>query len=283
MRDNNKVFAHPSLVSLDAFGTIYRPRRPVAEQYASVAGALGIDKSAAEIERRFRDIYAELQTTYPNYGKHTGLDSPEQWWLEMVVRLFEVPHYTKDPESARLCRKLVDHFTSSAAYQLYDDVIPVLSVLRDHAIPVVVATNSDPRVSKVLHSLGVSEYIGASEVYTSYDVGCEKPDRRFFQAIARAHAPGRPLLEFLENCWHIGDSYNKDFLGSVRAGWNGVFLDRSRQSPFFAGPIPVSEVDGCFTEAAPAQEAEGAFHVIANNRMVISGLAQILLVFEFGE
>ena len=42
-----------------------------------------------------------------------------------------------------------------------------------------------------------------------------------------------PPGDFLSDCWHVGDSYNNDYIGAVRAGWNGVLLDRNRTSEFF--------------------------------------------------
>lgn len=286
MRDNNDVFARPQIVSFDGFGTIYYPSKPVHEQYHEIGSKMGLEKSAADIEKDFGSLYQELQREYPNYGREAGLESPDKWWLELIVKLFNIPHYTKDESSAQLCQTLLDHFTTEKAYRLYDDVIPVLSILKEHEIPAVVATNSDPRVRKILKNLGVSNYINDSNIYVSYDYETEKPDRRFYIAIAKDYWTAKtsqsrlPAL-FLENCWHVGDDYNKDFLGAVRAGWNGVYLDRQHQSPFFSGKkIPVSELDGCFMSQAQELASNEDFHIIANNRVVISNLTQILRAFD---
>lgn len=287
MRDNSDVFARPEIVSFDGFETLYYPRKPVAEQYSDIASSMGLKKSVEDIERDFGVIYLELQREHHNYGKRSGLKSTDEWWLELTVKLFGIPHYSKDDSSAKLCRKLLDHFTSDKAYALYDDVIPVLSVLRDHDISAVVATNSDPRVLKILQSLGVSNYINDSDVYISYEIDAAKPEKEFYDAIAKRyrsshHSERRLSSQFLENCWHIGDDYDKDFLGAVRAGWNGVYLDRRRQSQFFSGKkIPVSQLDGCFTDQAQELDlSDGDFHIIANNRLVISNLTQLLRVFD---
>lgn len=287
MRDNSDVFARPEIVSFDGFGTLYYPRKPVAQQYCDIASSMGLKKSVEDIERDFGVIYLELQREHHNYGKRSGLNSTDEWWLELIVKLFGIPHYSKDDFSAKLCRKLLDHFTTDKAYALYDDVIPVLSVLRDHDISAIVATNSDPRVLKILQSLGVSDYINDSEVHISYEIDAAKPEKEFYDAIAKRyrsshHSARRLSSQFLENCWHIGDDYEKDFLGAVRAGWNGVYLDRRRQSQFFSGKkIPVSQLDGCFTDQAQELDlSDGEFHIIANNRMVISNLTQLLRVFD---
>lgn len=36
MRDNSDVFARPEIVSFDGFGTLYYPRKPVAEQLSLI-------------------------------------------------------------------------------------------------------------------------------------------------------------------------------------------------------------------------------------------------------
>ena len=78
--------------------------------------------------------------------------------------------------------------------------------------------------------------------FLSYDSDYSKPTKAFFDEIAlveyRAHVDANyrsknyPPGDFLSDCWHVGDSYNNDYIGAVRAGWNGVLLDRNRTSEF---------------------------------------------------
>jgi hypothetical protein len=42
------------LLCVDAFGTLFRPRSPIAEQYGQVARAMGVKISDEEIAREFK-------------------------------------------------------------------------------------------------------------------------------------------------------------------------------------------------------------------------------------
>jgi hypothetical protein len=42
------------LLCVDAFGTLFRPRRPIAEQYGQVARGMGVKISDEEIAKEFK-------------------------------------------------------------------------------------------------------------------------------------------------------------------------------------------------------------------------------------
>lgn len=42
------------LLCLDAFGTIFSPKRPIAEQYAEVARSFGIESDAKDVGAAFK-------------------------------------------------------------------------------------------------------------------------------------------------------------------------------------------------------------------------------------
>jgi hypothetical protein len=42
------------LLCVDAFGTLFRPRSPIAEQYGSVARGMGVQVSDDEVARAFK-------------------------------------------------------------------------------------------------------------------------------------------------------------------------------------------------------------------------------------
>jgi len=110
-----------------------------------------------------------------------------------------------------------------------------------------IVTNSDDRVPGVLSSLGLS--IGPRRVGTaatrqasahdgddvsfvvlSYDAGCEKPDRRIFEAAEEMLAECIEADEEVDarnfEKLYVGDDLEKDVLGAKDAGWHGVLLDR---------------------------------------------------------
>lgn len=135
-------------------------------------------------------------------------------------------------------------------YKLYPEVIPLLQAIRSpppnwpyNSTVIGVITNSDPRVTSVLNSLGVgvrshvsitSEDCETNEdkalldfVTLSYDVGCEKPDIGIFNA---ARMAGHQSVGGSDaGAWryvHVGDELVKDYQGAESAGWKGILVSR---------------------------------------------------------
>ncbi|CAN3364971.1 hypothetical protein DICA3_F14422 [Diutina catenulata] len=278
IRESATQFPKPNLLSFDGFGTLYVPRTPVPEQYHEVGKSMGFNVDIATLETRFKDAYARLSEQHPMWGK-SSMRSADDWWTELVADVFKLDK--SDNRAAKLSDALVEHFTTKDAYKVYDDVIPTLTALKDANIPLVLSSNSDPRVYKLLENLGLKEFFG-DEVFLSYELEVEKPNRQFFQHIASTkYGASKPFdYDFLEGCWHVGDSYNADFLGSVRSGWNGILLDRERTSEFLAAKDRMkASNDGCFMSANPGQEENPDTMVIANNRVIIGGLDQLRGLF----
>lgn len=114
-----------------------------------------------------------------------------------------------------------------------------------------VITNSDHRVISILNDLGIGvrEYkstvpgqphpekgVGDSAlidfVAFSYDIGCEKPDRKIFDAARRIWKDLNPEADYgMLVPVHAGDDYRKDFWGAQNASWNAILVDeRVRES-----------------------------------------------------
>lgn len=114
-----------------------------------------------------------------------------------------------------------------------------------------VITNSDNRTADILTSMGVRvnpihygdkpkrgdfdpEKFDIDFTVLSYDVGCEKPDRRIFGAAEEMvvsmleQEPGstrKPELEHWRKVY-VGDEHDKDVVGATDAGWQAVLIDR---------------------------------------------------------
>lgn len=293
VRDTYNKFAKPNLISFDLFDTLYTPKSSISKQYNEIASKeFGINKSIEEIESKFPIIYKELQLKYPNWGKLNGITNSNEWWMKLIVQLFEIPHYDTDKNSLKLCQRLLTHFTSDQAYRVYDDVIPVLEELTKRNIKLVISTNSDDRVSKILESLNLSKYFETQDVHLSYNIGYTKPDKAFFDIVldkyylvegknkSKAHVP---RSKFLEKCWHIGDRYDEDFVGSIKAGWNGVLIDRNRRSKFFNTEQlkqTKPEYEACFSELGQSDISDDKLRLIANNRVAATDLKEILRIFD---
>lgn len=281
-------FALPKLVSFDLWGTLYAPIKPVPEQHYDIShGEFGISKLVLSITTEFPQIFSSLSKEFPNYGKYSGhIHSSDNWWLELVARLYKIPR--TDAKTQKLFERLMAHFESAEAYVLYEDVKPVLDTLRANNIPIVAASNSDDRVYKILENLGISQYFSDADIHLSYDVGHAKPDRKFFASYldkyyqqSKKVDPSITMTTFLEGVWHVGDDYDRDFVGSVKAGCNGVFLDRLLESVFLCNQ-PTKKVvsNDCF-ESQCGNSVEGDdLIMLANNRVCVNGLQPLLRLFN---
>ena len=68
------------LICFDAFGTLFTPRKPVAQQYSEVAKSFGLGGfSDDDIAQSFKKAFKHESKTNPNYGKKTGMGA-EKWW-----------------------------------------------------------------------------------------------------------------------------------------------------------------------------------------------------------
>lgn len=86
------------VLTFDAFGTIFRPRQPIGQQYADAAGAHGLKGFTSQnVEATFRtgearerwcehantvEAFQSTKQKFVNYGKAEGLD-PKTWWANV--------------------------------------------------------------------------------------------------------------------------------------------------------------------------------------------------------
>ena len=73
------------LLCFDAFGTLFKPKQPVAEQYASVARLCGLDGfSVDQVQASFKSAFSGESKAHPNYGRASGMGA-EKWWTNVSV------------------------------------------------------------------------------------------------------------------------------------------------------------------------------------------------------
>nr|OQO24984.1 hypothetical protein B0A51_05759 [Rachicladosporium sp. CCFEE 5018]OQO26325.1 hypothetical protein B0A51_05176 [Rachicladosporium sp. CCFEE 5018]OQO26805.1 hypothetical protein B0A51_04388 [Rachicladosporium sp. CCFEE 5018] len=249
------------LLCLDAFGTLYTPKAPIATQYSEVAKSLGLSGfSDADLTTSFRAAFKHESKINPNYGRATSLGS-EKWWTSIIHGTF-APHLSEGQAMPKdLAPKLIERFNSKEGFTMYPDVLPLLRKLREDGressgkVVVGVITNSDDRTPDILKSLGLKVHpmrfgqtnaavpagLGDFDIdftVMSYDVGHEKPDGRCFEAAEEllrmtmqgSSAPGE---SFDLDTWHkiyVGDEYGKDVQGALGAGWHAVLIHREAES-----------------------------------------------------
>lgn len=161
------------VLAFDAFSTLFHPRRPVPELYASVADSFGLPPSVVtptKLQSAFKEAFKAQSKRYPNYGREEVLrgryGGPREWWSNVIQASFAKVLEEDNGRVVRLpdgmVESLLDLFASQQGYALYEDVEPLFRKLSEFKRSAVfdrvvtgVISNSDDRVPAVLKSLGL--------------------------------------------------------------------------------------------------------------------------------
>lgn len=204
----------------DAVHTILRPVPDVVSAYFLAGQRYGSSLTRKEVKFRFgvgrkEHFGTRIAAKETKPGSLPSSDEIEfQLWKELVGFVFED---IKPIDS--LFKDLWDHFASPDNWQLYDDVEPCLSAIKSDGNKIVIASNFDSRLHKVLKVRSLDSEI--DDVFCSAEVGFRKPDPMFYQVVADS-------LQFNgnEEVTMIGDDFENDFVGPREFGWNALHLDR---------------------------------------------------------
>ncbi len=130
---------------------------------------------------------------------HPELSTPELWWARVFATYAEGlsrcgwSHAATQSAFDALRAEIVD----ARAYSLFEDVVPVLTALREDRWRHVIVSNHVPELTDIVADLGIRAFF--ADVITSGQVGYEKPHAQMFEAALRCAIPGAPI-------WMIGDN-----------------------------------------------------------------------------
>ncbi|KAK9365675.1 hypothetical protein V1509DRAFT_666928 [Lipomyces kononenkoae] len=213
------ILPPPRLLTLDAFGTIYRPWPSVPDQYSQIYSQHFPTHAAVPpslVSTSFGKAYKSRVRSHPNY-----LGGEKEWWTNVIKMTFTIaaagafteshgPAAAPDPVvvAAReaFANDLYQHFNSGQAYMLMPDITDFLDSIH-RIVRIGVLSNSDTRCRVVLRELGVlardennsttvqqnatGDQLGRAgnawitrhqDVILSCEVGADKPDPRMFEA-----------------------------------------------------------------------------------------------------
>jgi putative hydrolase of the HAD superfamily len=146
-----------------------------------------------------------------------------------LVRIFGLP-----PGDSALLDALSERFLEPifANARVYDDVVPMLTRLRDDGFRTAIVSNSpwgSPALAwrGELQRLGLTNLVDAVVLCT--DVGWRKPARAVF-----LHAAAQVGVA-CNQCVFVGDDLQWDFEGSKAAGMQPVLIDRDDRHRGFRG------------------------------------------------
>ena len=201
-------------VVIDAVGTLIDPRPTVAEVYAAAARRQGMEVDTATVRRRFKEHFRRDEEDDLRGPMVTDEAIEYRRWRRIVGGV--LPRLP-DPDRAFL--ELWEHFGLPDAWATFDDGPPALESLRRAGLAIVVGSNFDGRLRRVLRGLPGLGDLAASAVISS-EVGVRKPHPDFYRAVCDRLGlpPGRVLS--------VGDDPENDGAGARRAGLRALLVDR---------------------------------------------------------
>jgi putative hydrolase of the HAD superfamily len=208
----------PQVIFLDAVGTLFGVRGSVGGIYSEVAARYGVDCEPEVLNRHF---YTAFKQAHPCVFPDVSIaDIPEyQWWREINRQTFMAAGvWAQFDDFDTFFRELYGYFATAAAWEIYPDVIPALTRWQQTGVKLGVLSNFDSRLYTVLEVLKLDRYF--STVTISTEVGAAKPHSKIFTAALGKYSRSS------DSAWHIGDSWDEDYLGASNAGLRAIWLDR---------------------------------------------------------
>jgi REG-2-like HAD superfamily hydrolase len=236
---NNKLTPRKRIraISCDVTGTLVSFQGKIEDHYGNAARACGVElppEQAALLPDAFKVAYKETSTKHPCFGNSTI--SSKEWWRICVRKSFDLVGCTsmKDDDQERVFQRVYSAFGGHGAYAAFPDAIPFLNWCHRRGIACGVISNADERYGdSILPMLGLRE---AMQFLTfSKNVGYEKPHRKIFETALKEAEPWLCLEKSYaleadplrpEEILHIGNDFQKDFVGATEAGFHAVLLDR---------------------------------------------------------
>jgi len=210
-------------VVFDAVGTLIYPDPPAPVVYAQVGAQYGSKLDANSIRPRFEIAFRAEDEIDRRQDWRTSEERERERWRHIVARVL---NDVADPETC--FQALFDHFSKPGAWRCDPSTPTVLSALADSGVMVGMASNYDSRLRSVL--AGKSDLAPLQTVCISSEIGWRKPSPEFFGAVCRSVGM-RPA-----NILFVGDDFENDMEGALKAGMRGVWLE-----PKNSHPIPKGE------------------------------------------
>ncbi|MDI3339277.1 MAG: HAD-IA family hydrolase [Sphaerobacter sp.] len=213
------------LVTFDVGGTLLTFRPDLARAYQEVLAEVGCSVEEARLAEALRAerVAADQRRAASVPPDHrVSVESGaarRRTFVANVLRAAGVP----DADLDRCVAAVQAAYDSPRMYTVYADARPTLRGLWDRGLKLGVVANTWPSMPRVLLALGFGEYLGFWVI--SELVGVEKPHPAIFHRAIEigGTVPSRAV--------HVGDDYQRDYLGARAAGLGAIVLDRTGSAP----------------------------------------------------
>ena len=209
----------PEVLSFDAAGTLIEVHWDPGRFAVECAQALRWPIDAQVGKERYERLLGSRWRDYCSLNELKNDDLCDTFWLELArdwIESLELPG-----EACELFElgKQGLYGENQRIFRLYADTLPALQRLRSAGYRMVVLSNWDYSLHRVLRILGVEEFFEVT--IASLQEGMEKPDPVLFRFVSH-HVCVPP-----DRIVHIGDDPIDDLQGARGAGLGAILLDRS--------------------------------------------------------
>ena len=206
-------------VVFDVDFTLARPGPDLGpDGYRLLGLRYGLELDPARYEEARAAAVAEVK-------RHPELDHDEEIWVLFTERIICGMGGTGDTRGAAV--EMERRWVRSEHFELYDDALPVLELLRERGIKIGLLSNS----SRDLDEFVAHHGLVVDAVLTSHAHGKTKPHESIFRA----------LLDRLgvepEEAVMVGDTVEDDVEGARAVGMRAVLLDREGRYPEVEGRL----------------------------------------------
>ncbi|QPG73814.1 hypothetical protein FOA43_001128 [Brettanomyces nanus] len=245
----------PSLITIDAYNTLYTPHASIPIQYNEITSKFGVSLPINQLKLKYGQAYKQINSQFSNYGKAAGL-SVDQFWYKVLSSLYSDFHNRLDSmQFDAMVNNIITAFKKKEAYKVFDDFVDVAHwAVKEKQIPFCLASNADAGVTHlVIDEFGMRPFLSKNDVYLSYDVEYCKPDPRFFEYIIEdrlklqgmtkdSASYAQKRAELIQFSWHLGDEYDKDVETTLKMGMGAILVDRDYSSGFLKANETVKQL-----------------------------------------
>lgn len=209
-------------VFFDAGQTLLEADPPVEEVYREAFATHGVEANLEAVHRAVHATWREVDARRDRGEERWGASDGEVgFWRRFVEEVFGRSGGKGLPEP--LLDGLVAHFREERHWKVYPETREVLSTLRGAGLTLLVVSNWDSTLPRLLERLELLPFFDG--VVVSAVFGASKPSRAIFdEAVRRAGVPHAEAL-------HVGDSLTDDYHGARAAGLHALLVDRPGRAP----------------------------------------------------
>lgn len=212
----------PEVISFDAAGTLVDVRWHPGAFAVECAREIGLRLDEQVAREHYERLLATRWREYQAINRMRDANLCDAFWDELAADwLSNFEAADRQSEIRKVAWERL-YGQEQTIFRLYEDVAPTLAELKAAGFRMIVISNWDYSLHRVLANLRVHEVF--EFVIASLEEGPEKPDRALFEIAA-----GRAGVS-MDRMLHVGDHPVDDVYGAQQAGLQAILLDRAPET-----------------------------------------------------